>query len=479
MRDITELIDFNSPSDKVISTLKSSASSLPSSVSWDLMKKLYEPTLHFITKDTDGRKDKVRSDGVTDKASRITFGLEKLLVSRMSEFMFAIPVKRVYTGLDDEEYADTRSQIIRAVEMIYKHARINTENLKRATSVFASSEALTMWYTEKKQNSIYGFPCSHKLKCKTYSAMDGYTIYPLFDEYDDLLAVSIEYDKVINYNTVRYFETYTANKHYKWSQGDKSITSEISNWVLLIDEDIELLKIPAIYFHRNCPIYYGLSVLREEIEYALSRNSDTIAYNASPILKVVGQLTDSDEDKGSGRRVWGVENGGDISYVSWSQSIEATKYHVEQLLKLFFMQAQMPDVSFENMKGLGSIGYDARQTILTDAHLKVGDESGMFIECLEREYNIVKAFLKLMNPSWADLLDELDVEHIITPFVQNDEKADIQKWSLACGNKAVVSQEEAIAMLGLSSNPKETLDKIREDEQSSAQAQQAQLNQLF
>ena len=95
-----------------------------------------------------------------------------------------------------------------------------------------------------------------------------------------------------------------------------------------------------------------------------------IAYNSSPILKVVGDLTGS-ENKGESRRVYQLKNGGDIAYVSWSQAIEALKYHVDSLLKLFFMQSQMPDVSFENMKSLGSIGYDARQMLLTDAHLKV------------------------------------------------------------------------------------------------------------
>ena len=40
------------------------------------------------------------------------------------------------------------------------------------------------------------------------------------------------------------------------------------------------------------------------------------------------------------------------------------------------MQAQMPDISFENMKSLGNIGYDSRRTLLTDAHLKIGEESG-------------------------------------------------------------------------------------------------------
>lgn len=110
-------------------------------------------------------------------------------------------------------------------------------------------------------------------------------------------------------------------------------------------------------------------------------------------MKVTGKLV-GDEDKGETRRLFRLENGGDVAYVSWTQAIEALKYHVETLLKLFFMQAQMPDLSFDNMKSLGNIGFDARQMLLSDAHLKIGDESGAWIEFFERECNVIKAFLK-------------------------------------------------------------------------------------
>jgi hypothetical protein len=126
----------------------------------------------------------------------------------------------------------------------------------------------------------------------------------------------------------------------------------------------------------------------------------------------------------------------------------------------------MPDISFEKMSSLGNIGYDARQTLLTDAHLKVGDEAGTWIELFERETNVIKAFLKQMNTAWASEIDNVEVEHVITPFIQQDEAAEIKKWQDACGGKAVMSQREAIVNLGFSNNPDRTLEQIREDEQA-------------
>ena len=62
---------------------------------WEDLVKFYEPSMHPIVEDRVRRKDKIREGGYLEKAARIYIGLEKLLVSRMVNFMFAIPVKRL------------------------------------------------------------------------------------------------------------------------------------------------------------------------------------------------------------------------------------------------------------------------------------------------------------------------------------------------------------------------------------------------
>lgn len=415
--------------------------------------KLYEPTEHPIAKDKNTRKDKVRSDGTTDVAARIYLGLEKLLVSRITSFMFANPPKRLY---HNTEKNDTRKDIAKAIELIYKHARIDNENIKRGKAYFASCEVFTIWYTVESPNTLYGFQSKYKLKCKSYSPMDGVKLYPLLDERDDMIAMSFEYTKKRGAESISFFETYTADKHYLWEQSG-------SGWKRIVDgEKISIMKIPGVYNWRPEPFYYGLSHIREDIEYTLSRNSDVIAYNSAPILKVAGSI-EGVESKGNTQRVYRVENGGDVQYVSWAQADSALRYHIETLMNMYFMQAQMPDISFENMKSLGNIGYDARMTLLTDAHLKVGEEAGAWIEFLERECNVIKAFLKEMNKSWSSEIDNVEVEHIISPYIQNDVKADIQSAMAACGGKPVISQEEAVQLAGLSADPSKTIEKLKNE----------------
>lgn len=456
--DIKEILMQDSIPVK-IKALKEKSVSVPS---WATLVKDYEPTKHSILEDKTNRVDKVRSDGVVEEASRISIGLEKLLTKRINEFTFSIPVRRVYSNTEDNE---TRKNIAKAMELIYKYARIDTENIKRGLAYYASCEILTVWYTVEKAHNLYGFPAKRKLKCKTFSPMTGEKLYPLFDDYGDMVAASFEYVRKIGDKDVTFFETYTAEKHFKWKSDSGN-----GGWVEVTvpgGEDIEIMKIPAIYNCRIKPVYDGLSGLRKEIEYALSRNSDVIAYNSSPVLMVAGSIQ-GEEKKGESRRIMRVVNGGKVEYVSWNQSTSAFTYQIDTLLKFFFMQGQMPDISFENMKNLGNIGYDARMTMLMDAHLKIGDESGPWLEFLDREANVVKAFLKKLQVAWESEVDNVDVENVITPFVQNDRKGLIDTLTAANGGKAVMSQLDSIRELGESSDPEATLQQIREEDSASS-----------
>lgn len=456
-------IDFDSGNiSETIDMLKNKSVSVPS---WNKLIKDYKPAMHGILSDTTTLKDKIRNDGQLDKSSRIIIGLEKLHVRRLSEFTFSIPVKRVYHNVDDNKL---RKDIVKAIESVYKNVRIDSENLKRATALYASCEIFTVWYAVKKQNRLYGFDSEYKLKCKTFSPMNGVRLYPLLNEMDDMLAMSFEYRKTVKDKEVTFFETYTKDKHYIWKQRDGVgkweivLTQQTEDGDTANGEEIVLMKIPGVYGWRPEPVYDGLSPLREEIEYSLSRNSNVISYNSAPLLKVVG-ATKGKEDKGESYRVVHCEQGGDVSYVSWSQSVEALKFHVDTMRNIYWMLAQIPDISFDNMKGLGNIGYDARQTLLSDAHLRVGDETGTWIEFFERECNVIKAFLAVMNTAWANEMDNIVVEHIITPYIQNDEFAEITKRMKANGNKPIESQLESIQKYGESSDAEKTLAMIQKE----------------
>lgn len=464
MGNISEYIDFSGDPQSIITSLKQKTVSVPS---WSVLRKDYNFKEHAILSDYENLRDKIRTDGTVEKSSRVAIGLERLLVRRMSEFMFAIPVKREYRNIAN---IPIRQKIADAIDNVYKYARIDTHNKNRSKKYFGCCEIASLWYAVKKPNSLYGFKSEFKLKCKTFSPMDGVSLYPLFDEYDeDMIAFSIEYSVTKNNQTRTYFETWTDSIHYKWEQSD--------GWHLVDEpEEIVILKIPLAYLYREEAIYEEVSECRKEIEYTLSRNCNVIAYNSAPVLKVIGEMLNG-EKKGEDYRLFRMQKGGNVEYVSWQQAIEALKYNISELKELFWSLSQMPDISFSNMQKLGNIGYDARVTLLTDAHLKVGDEEGDFIEFFDRETNIIKAFLAVMNPDFEEEIDNVEIKHNITPFIQRNDEVEINKRMKANGGKPIESHLESIARYGQSPNPQETLDQIIDEE--SREAKQASIQDIF
>ena len=80
---------------------------------------------------------------------------------------------------------------------------------------------------------------------------------------------------------------------------------------------------------------------------------------------------------------------------------------------------------------------------------------------------MVKAFLKLMRPEWSEVLDNLEVENIITPYVQDDEAQTINRLQSANGGKPIISQLESIRMFGKSNDPLATMAQINEENRNS------------
>lgn len=432
---------------------------------WTNLKRLFDHKEHEVNRNQGALKDKVRADGSIDKSSRIALPLEKLATRRMTEFAFAIPVRRKYTSLQGETET-TSAQI--ALEAVYRCNRIDAENNRRGFDYFASCEMATIWYTTEQAHKLYGTPAKFKIKCKSISPRAGYELYPYFDADGDLIAFSFLYAvQEGKESKVLYFEAYTDRHRYKFRQGK-------DGWETLIDQPHALGKIPVAYIYRSESIYQDIENLRNELEFTLSRQGNTIAYNSAPILKVKGEISGA-EHKGESQRIFRVEEGGDVAYVSWAQSSESVKAHVDTLLEMIFTVLQLPNLSSESMKKLGNIGFDARQTILADAHLKVGDEAGALVEFLEREASVVSSLLALVLPQLRSEIEDTRIEHIITPFIQNDREKEIEVRLKANGGKPLESWRESIERLGESDNPSETLRQIQEElAELSEQARQEQ-----
>lgn len=453
--DLKKLFNEEVEQQKIIDVLKQKSECV---MEWGAIEKEYNPKLHPIVTDPELRRRKKR-----ERVAKITYGLQKLATRRMTQMAFSIPVKRIYSATDE-----LKRQQSMAIEQIYKLARINSHNMKRFHAFFAACEICTVWFPVKvEEHNKYGFKSKFDLKCKTYTPMDkrfskmeNALLYPLMDENGRMVAMSFEYEIVSGDKTEKFFQTYTSDTQKKWKE-------ENGEWkIVSIVETLTLGKIPAIYLNRPIPVWEDTSDNVTEIELTLSQERDIIKKNSAPLVKVRGELINAGEkkDDDSPREVYQLKGDGDVSYVTWDQQIEAMKFMVDTLKQNIEEELQLPNLSMENVKTLGAMSGEARKTLLTDAHLKVGEESGDIVEMLEREFNVIKAYVAQMNPAWAGTIHELECEHVVTPFIQNDESATVDKYMKATGGKAILSQKTAIAQTGLVEDPEAELKQIQDEE---------------
>ena len=436
---------------------------------WKLLEKEYNPKLHPVYTDKNYR-DKTRR-GKTERMTRVTYNIQKLAVKRMKELMFTIPVNRKYTTANDNE-----KKAAAIMESIFQKNRINALNLKRSHKLFASCEMVTIWYAQLQDTTYAGYPSKLKLRCRTFSPLDGDILYPLFDEYDDMIALSVQYTRKKGNNTVTYFDTYTDEFHFRW------INMNSNGWKEdIVPEPINIKKIAGIYIHRDLPIWEDQSENGYELEWTESRAGNYLRKNSRPTWviysdsqKVTAPKNKKQEptDDNAGRNVLRYGKGDKAGYATWSQATDAQKLFTEELRRNIHTSLQLPDMSMEQMKATPMSG-EARKMLFIDCQMKVTDESGDWLEFFDREVNVVRAFCKIMYPELAQAFETLTVTNEITAFQIDDRSQEIKDMSDATGGKPIVSRRTAIRRLKMV--PEEEV----EEEEKRIEQEEAMANDAF
>ncbi|WP_254364696.1 phage portal protein [Segatella copri] len=390
----------------------------------------------------------------TEKVARNAVALQKLIIKRAVSFCFGNPVDWQSTPANENQ-----ELVMKAFNKILKDAKVNSLNRKIARAIFSYKEAAELWFpVEVAEHTKYGFPCKYKLRCTILSPKNGDTLYPYFDESGDMIAFSRSFSRKDSKGIIfNYFETYTDEEHWLWTTTAKGM--EV---VEGYPKPVVIGKIPVIFGHQDEFETEDVDRLIDRLEKLLSNFSDTNDYHASPKIFVKGELKGFSKKGEAGAIIEG-EGDADAKYLAWQNAPESVKLEIETLLKLIYTISQTPDISFDSVKGLGSISGIALKLLFMDAHLKVQDKKEIFDDYLPRRANVIKAYIGKFNTKLEADADNLEIEPEITPYMLVDELNELNYWLTANGNKPVLSQEESIEKAKLSNNPKVTMEKINDE----------------
>lgn len=397
-----------------------------------------------------------------EPVARIALALQKLIVKRAVAFTFGNPVAYDADPQNDEEKA-----VLAALKRAFHDVKEKTLNRRVARSLYSTTEVAEYWYPVEtdEEHELYCFPTKMKFRVALFSPAFGDRLYPYFDDTRDLIAFSREFTKKTDdLKTRSFFETYTKDAHYLWAS-EGSAGAVAKNWELVegYPKKLTLGKIPIVYGSQPAVEWEDVQSLIDRLEKLLSNFADTNDYHASPKIFVEGKILGFARKGEAGAIIEG-EQGAKASYLSWAQAPESVKLEIETLLRLIYAISQTPDISFESVKGIGSISGVALQLLFLDAHLKVQDKMEVFDEYLTRRANIVLAYLGAANVKSKAAARRLIVSPRITPYIIEDEQAKINMLQSANGQKPVASQKTTVRRLGWAEDPDAEIAEIQEEE---------------
>lgn len=436
---------------------------------WNAIRKELDVREHEVFKDPNYLDD-VRGKHI-DKKTRIGLAEQEMYVDRIISLMFGIDVQRDYQTGDDA----TLKEVAKVIESVFTKNRINSLNRSRFKHYFGACQMATLWQGVEGKTVNYGGKTSKiKIQNRVFAPDKGDSLHPLYDEWGDLIAFGIMFNRnngvATNGNklTDRYFILST-------DKGVRTFKSNGSNWLQVGDiQGVQIGKIPITFIERPLPIWGNTSNLTTEKEWILSRNGNYIRHNSAPrkvlslqetetmdfnsLLEQVnitlglakvnadGEVVTVPESERTSKANldsfdYTLPSGSDLKMVEWEGAVQASEFELDQLDRRQDKLIRLPDMSFAS---LSNISTETMRIALEDARLKVLDESGKVIECMSREINIIKEFIKPMFPGKEAQIDALEVEVIVTPFQVDDEYLRAQITQIKNGGKPTIGHKQSV-----------------------------------
>lgn len=411
----------------------------------DAIRKQITPALHDVN-DVSIRPDKAVKDDNgrvlrIEKINRISLDFEDLIVRKAVNFALGNPVIRRYNHPD----TDTNAKIIEQyLERVLHDNMSLLLDREMATTLATWQEAAEYWYPkEGKEHDKYGFKTKWRLKAVLFSAENGNTLFPKFDSYMDLIALSREYE-IKNVNVVNsYFQTFTSDEIVTWRRNGLGAYDEIERIPLKIG------KMPIIYGRQKETEFKKIETIRPRLELLLSNNAEVNDYHSGPKILVSGDIEGWGQ-KGQNNMILQAKEGADAKYLSWDSAPESVKNEINNLLLQMYALTQTPNISFDNIKGMGAVSGLAIKLLFLDAHLKVKDKESIYLPFFQRRQRVICAYVGVFqtNQALTDAAEDFEVDNELDPFMIADEKEKAEITLALNGNQPVKSQLSGVKEYG-------------------------------
>jgi hypothetical protein len=403
----------------------------------------------------------------TEPVNRISIPLEQDIVNIQTAFTVGTEPKINCDPADEGE-----KTLLEAINAVFTKNKIKYRNKKIVRSWLSEQEVAEYWYATRDETFWMKFWNRMKrtlhvkvvpkvrLRSIIWSPFRGDILYPLFDDCDDLIAVSREYKRTdMNDREITCFQTVTKDTVYQWEDAD--------GWKLIPEKTFRhgFSKLPVIYAYRSKPYCDRVKPLRVRIEKLLSSYADCIDYHFFPILKLfgdVGGVMGRTRDK----IVQLQGEGADANYLVWQQAPDTVKLELETMFNNAYSFTNTPRISFETMKGFGQTpSGTAFRFVFMGAHMAVENHAEEIGEFLQRRVNFIISALGDIYPyEFGESAKTIDAETEIIPYMV-DNLAERVEVAIKARAGGVWSHREAIVFAGNTDRMEEEIEQIKKEEE--------------
>ena len=373
--------------------------------------------------------------------AKLPIPYQKKIVRTSASFLFGEPISIISPdNVNEESFMEFKR--------VWNDMKLGYHDKALARKTLSETRSAELFYVVKDANDKL------KIKVKLLCKSNGDDLYPYFDlKTGDLLAFMRQFivtDKkgasVVN------IEIYTSANIYTAIKGD-------SGWDVTSIPNL-IKKIPVIYYELPEPDWAGVQEIIERVETLISNNADTNDYFGSPAIVSKGQLK-SAPSKGEVGKFFeiipymseGQVSYGSLEYLTWDRAPEAIKLEYEILTDLIYSQSSTPNMSFEQLKGIGAVSGIAIKLMFLDSIMKSKYYQEVFGSGIQRRINLIKEIMGKVTDIKHESLVELLITFKFSDGIPNNEAELIDILTSGTGGKAVMTVDTAVKNNPFVSNP--------------------------
>lgn len=398
--------------------------------------------------------------------NRVGIPFQKLIVDTAVAFLTGGEIELVATPVGDIE-----QRMFDWIKQTWDDNKLDFENTTIAETMMSQLECAELWFRDVDDDG------NQVMKMNIIAPATGYVLQPIFDGIGNLIGLAMGYKKNdVEGKKVDYYDLYTIG-----DDGFAELRKYIKDgtgWVYIqyIADQVEGLppekanaiiklpykKLPLMYYCQATSEWYDVQSMIERKETIRSNHGDTNDYSGSPVLFGRGKIRSAPDKGDPGKFLSTDDVNGDLKYVTPDGAPDSLKLEDEELNELIFLCSQTPNLSINNLKGLGSVPSGAAfERLLIAAYMKAKKKQrGNFGKTIQRRINFLKSAAAVLFPELKPAV-KMNIKVKYSLFNIDDIADRIQNALNANGQKPIMSQEESIEFAGISDDPKTTFEKVK------------------